>query len=225
MREKEPILSEWHRGEEVSDEKIAEGHISGKTGKREGVRRKVYETPEGARFYVYKEVMDKKEAEDSMSVYLAMKRANISVVKFAKVIKKKSEAGKVEYKIAMEDLTENGLFVVSEPVEDNLIPKNEIPIEIKEEMFRILGKIHNLGLYDWHRGISLVVRGRKVGEKLDDFECKVIDYANFREARRTKDFSTECERNVAMLLKGLHVNDEEEEQQLRSIYAKSRQEL
>ena len=51
--EREPIISKWHKGKELEDKRIAEGFVSEETGKRQGVRRKIFETEEGRKRYMY----------------------------------------------------------------------------------------------------------------------------------------------------------------------------
>ncbi|TSC78556.1 MAG: hypothetical protein G01um101429_732 [Parcubacteria group bacterium Gr01-1014_29] len=241
MPEKEPVLSKWHKEEEVGDERIADGFVSGETGKQMGVRRKSFETPEGEKFYVYKEVRNLQEAKDSMEIYQNMKTAGLPVVEFAKIIKKKSESGDNEFVIAMEDLTEGGNIIVislSEGEDPEFstqahVRREDIPFEIKEQMIHALAVIHDHDMYDYHPGISFVIRTEDTGGgSVGVFDFKIIDYANFmtrakkkrveeRQQMKEKPFEQDCQDDLRVLLRGIVVNDQEQEH-LINLYRKSR---
>ena len=183
--EKESIISKIHKeNAEIEDYKISDaGYISTEEGKRRGVRKKVFEGPDGRHYYVYKEVRDLDEAERTMDIYGTFKRLGIPVAGFAKIIKKRVGESD-EFIVAMEDLTDDDKLEVVEifQLKDWFINKGLlIPQEIKIGMVQALARIHNEGIFDFHPGLSFALRVKKI-EGEDDFsvfDFRVIDYANF----------------------------------------------
>ncbi|MDP9249576.1 MAG: hypothetical protein M3M85_03660 [bacterium] len=221
--EENPILSKWHKGKETADTKIGDGFVSAHTGRKIGLRRKNLDTPEGEKFYVYKEIGNMKEAKDSMEIYQKMKMLNLPVVEFAKIIKKRSADEKDEFLFAMEDLTRNGEYEVIEVVLSSLI--REIPTDITEGMVKALATVHNHGMYDYHPNISFALRTKN--DQVVDF--KIIDYANFTTKERERswasyregDFENECEKDLFTLLDLLGLGKQDQEN-LASLYRKER---
>lgn len=211
--EKDPIISKIHKGEEIEDKRIASGFVSGEMGKQMGVRRKVFETEEGEKMYVYKEVEDLKEAKDTMQIYMSLREAGIPVVSFAKIIKKKVD-GRDEFVIAMEDLTENGKIRVVEIKDLESVKELVLPFEMKEDIIKSLAQIHNMGIYDYHPGISFVIRFESKDGEIRAIDFKVIDYANFETLAQAKEradkgermsteFEVECVRDLDAIIKSI----------------------
>lgn len=227
--EKEPIISQWHKSKEIEDKKIAGGFVSVFTGKGEGVRRKVFESEEGRRkMYVYKEVANLKEAKETMQIYAIFKEANLPVVNFAKIIKKKVK-DMDEFIIAMEDLTQGGTLEVSERL------RSDIPEHLKEQMVQALAVIHNNDVYDYHPGLSFALREKKRNhESSGVIDFKIIDYANFETRKqlefdecrefkfegnqRKPSFDEECKRDLRTLLKGITLADDIFREHLVNLY-------
>lgn len=225
--EKEPIISKWRKGKELEDEKIAEGFVSGETGKKEGVRRKNFETEEGRKRYVYKEVLSLQEAKDTILIYRIFREANLPVVDFAKIIKKRIGEHD-EFVIAMQDLTEENSLIVTERL------RADIPEELKIRMIGALAVIHNNGVYDYHPGLSFALREEQSekGSKVVDF--KIIDYANFEIKKEQQEnpsektdtsrrsFDEECSRDLKELLRGIVSEEDKLREHLINLYWETR---
>lgn len=227
--EKGPILSKWHKGEETEDKRIGGGFVSDEVGKKQGVRRKKFETVEGEKAYVYKEVLDKEDAKQTIQIYQTFKEAGLPIVGFAKIIRKKVNDN-IEYSLAMEDLTENGVYSVVEvrqrvngKVISELIATSENPKKLQEDMIKALAVIHNNGIYDYHPDISFAIRlyesENEMGVSIKDF--KIIDYANFEEKKEGKDgefeFHAECLKDLDRLLNSI-CSDEAQVDRLKKLY-------
>lgn len=231
--EKEPIISKWHKGKELEDKKIAEGFVSGETGKKEGVRRKIFETEEGKKQYVYKEVFNLQEAKDIMHIYRIFREANLPVVDFAKIIKKRIW-GRDEFVVAMENLTEEGRLIVTERL------RADIPEVLKIQMIKALAIIHNNGVYDYHPGLSFALREKQSEKGPEVVDFKVIDYANFEMKKEKQEnidekintlkiqfdetgfFDEECSKDLKELLRGIVSEDDEFREYLVNLYWKIR---
>lgn len=211
--ENNPILLKLHKGREVEDKRIASGFVSGEMGKQMGVRRKTFETEEGEKMYAYKEVANLKEAKDTMQIYLDFKEAGIPVVSFAKIIKKKVN-GRDEFVIAMEDLTDNDKMGVVEIKDLESVKELVLPFEMKEDIIKSLAQIHNMGIYDYHPGISFVIRFESKDDEVRAIDFKVIDYANFETLAQAKEradkgeslptgFEVECRRDLNVIIRSI----------------------
>lgn len=209
-----PILSKIHKNGKESEEVIStSGHettIFDKIEKWRGVKRQTYKTPEGGGFhYADRSLESEIEAKRTMRVYQAMKEANLPVMNFAKVIRKKID-GNIKYLLAMEDLTDNGKFFLSEItgagvsyetkykdagvfIDDN----SENPMLLKKQLVQAMAIMHNNGMAEFHTGqVSIALRfarggekefafqrkGRSIGSKKYYYNIKdfrIIDYPNF----------------------------------------------
>lgn len=232
MKKEGPIISKWHKkGEELRDEKIGGGFVSEEVGKKMGVRLKEFETKDGKRFYVYKEVMDRHEAKEVLSIYKTLQEAGLPVVEFAKVIKKRVVGD--EFVLAMEDLTENNRYEIISldssfrlkyypPRSSLAIEQTRLPEEFREQMVKALAIMHNLGIYDYHPGLSFVLRLKEEEDEEAEeiaLDFKIIDYANlkFSEEINPEKFNKECREDLKTLLFGI-IFEPGQEDYLCSLY-------
>src|SRR3989344_194246 len=231
MEKEPPIFSKIHKGEQLSDEKIAEGFETGEMDEGRGIRRKKYQTEKGIFYYVDRSLANEYEAKRVMEIYQTLQKAGLPTVDFAKIIRKRVN-GEIKLFLAMEDLTENGKYSISEVYEKTpeFISISANPSALQEEMVRALAIMHNNRIIDFHPGLSFALRTqtRKEDKRVIAVDFRIIDYPNLTKGGLPKgwdgefDFESECSSDLNRLLRGI-VFEESQRERLENLYRQIRE--
>jgi hypothetical protein len=226
----EPIFAPTMKKEPLKQKKIGVGT---ETPFR-GVVRNTYEIgPDNTEFvFVDRYLLDEAKAITAMAVYQRLKQAGLPVTSFAKTIRKK-ENGEIRFFLAMEDLTENDRYKVSEIRAQNhndysfktpkMLEGAENRKQLQKQMVRALAVMHNLGVYEFHPTISFVLRTKLTNdtEKIEDF--RIIDYSNFKiydpqsSSIDREKFVELCQKNLDALIEVIAL-DNDQKAELSSLY-------
>ncbi len=215
------ILSKWHKGEMTEDKQIGAGFetseiLSG------GVRRRKFETAEGAKYYADREIF-KNDAKRVMMIFQNLQEANLPTVAFAKVMRKK-ENGDLKYYLTMEDLTNNGELELFElnpqlsfPQTLDILDRTENSWALKKQAVEALAIMHNNGIVDFHPGLSFVLRTiEKPGVGKVGVDFKIVDFPNLTKGKLPKgwggdfSFEDECYQDLQQLLGALEYEHHED---------------
>ncbi|HBQ21810.1 MAG TPA: hypothetical protein DD708_07735 [Deltaproteobacteria bacterium] len=231
MEKEPPIFTKIHKGKQLGDEKIAEGFETGEMDGGRGIRRKKFETEDGYFYYVDRSLQSEYEAVRVMQIYQLLKDAGLPVVDFAKTIRKKID-GKIKFFLAMEDLTEDDKFTVTEVYNKTpqLIAKSSNPSALQEQMIWALAVMHNNEVVDFHPGLSFALRTQPREEDQQEaaVDFRIIDYPNLTKGGFPKgwsggyNFKAECSSDVRQLLEGI-VFEDSQKQHLENLYRQIRE--
>lgn len=231
MEKEPPIFTKIHKGKQLEDKRIAEGFETGIMDEGRGVRRKKFETEDGHFYYVDRSLPSEYEARRVMQIYMDLKEAGLPVVDFAKTIRKK-EGEKIRFFLAMEDLTEDGKFSITEVYDKTprLVSASSNPSALQESMIRALAIMHNNEVVDFHPGLSFALRTQPRQEDQQEaaVDFRIIDYPNLTEGGLPKgwsgnyNFEEECDSDLRQLLKGI-VYEDTQRQHLEDLYKQIRE--
>lgn len=231
MKKEPPIFSKIHKGEQLSDEKIAEGFETGEMDQDRGIRRKKFQTESGSFHYVDRSLPNEYEAKRVMEIYQILREAGLPVVDFAKTIRKKID-DEIKFFLAMEDLTEDGKFSITEVYDrtPQLLATSVNPIVLQEQMIRALAIMHNNEVVDFHPGLSFALRiqSREKDKQESVVDFRIIDYPNLTKGGLPKgwdgnfEFEEECSSDLKQLLRGV-VFEENQRQKLENLYRQIRE--
>ena len=231
MKKEPPIFTKIHKGRQLEDKKIAEGFETGEMDNGRGIRRKKFETEDGHFYYVDRSLRSEYEARRVIQIYSALKEAGLPVVDFAKTIRKK-EDGKIKFFLAMEDLTEDGKFSITEVYDKTpqLISASSNPSALQESMIKALAIMHNNEVVDFHPGLSFALRTqpREEDQRETAVDFRIIDYPNLTKGGLPKgwsgyyNFEEECTNDLRQLLRGI-VYEDTQRQHLEDLYKQIRE--
>ena len=231
MEKEPPIFSKIHKGEQLGDEKIAEGFETGEMDNGRGIRRKIFKTEDGLFYYVDRSLANEYEAKRVMEIYQVLQKAGLPAVDFAKTIRKKVD-NEIKFFLAMEDLTENGKYSITEVYDktSEFISASSNPSALQEQMIRALAVMHNNGIVDFHPGLSFALRTqtREDDKRVAAIDFPIIDYPNLTKDGLPRgwngefDFEQECSSDLNRLLRGI-VFEESQKEQLENLYRQTRE--
>lgn len=177
----QPLISQWHNGEQIADNYLGAGCEA-------EVRRRTFQTEQGIVHYAYKPVHSQYEATRIADIYTRLRDANLPVTQFLKTRREKAADGSRVFSLIMEDVSENDRYFVENvesrpigiPGYDGSRPLADLsdqPMALKSDMLKDLAVIHNLGIFDFHPGISFF--HTIAVDNSSNVSFRILDYGNF----------------------------------------------